>query len=91
MRTSNDPAVVTIRLASGELVEGVSIHGCGGAIARQHGRARIEGIIARATEGKPLGVYEPLPGHVRVYRQTAREDLDDRIVDLRGAQLLAWE
>jgi hypothetical protein len=89
-----DPyADVTVRTKAGSVVGPVCIHGAGGAI-RYHDRARFEHILARATEGEPLGnVYEPEPGHVWAYVMTAAgPEKDERdYLDLRGAELLAWD
>lgn len=76
----------TIRLASGEVVT-THVHGSGGAMAvGAAGCLRLQ--IRRANEGRRLQVYEPLPGHVRAYRQTAKADVDERVLDLRGAEIL---
>lgn len=84
------PTVFKLRLASGETWAG-AIHGAGGPIAGSDARARLENLIRAAGAGKPLPVAEPLPGHVRGYRQINERDTAERMLDLRGAEVLAVE
>lgn len=80
----------TMRLATGEVLAGVDVHGSGGALREAtDGARRLRKAIERATAGRPMvGIYEPRPGHVRVYRESAAGFADERVVDLRGAALL---
>jgi hypothetical protein len=76
--------MVTIREASGCVHAGIHLHGAGGPMNRQG----IEREIRRATAGRDLLIYEPVPGHARAYVQTSLVDCNERIIDLRGAMLL---
>ncbi len=89
---ANELAFVTVRLATGELVERVNIQGSGGAIP-YIARARISLMLERASAGLAIGChcYEPKPGHVRVYRSMAAGKFDDRVIDIRGATLVSVE
>jgi hypothetical protein len=82
------PATFTIREASGRAVTS-NVHGNGGPIAGSNARARMEQCIRFANAGRPLPIYEPKPGHVRAYQQTAAADLDETTIDLRGATLVS--
>lgn len=85
-------ALVTLRLASGELVGPLNMQGAGGAIARHSDpartRAHFELLISRATEGLPLSCFEPEPGHCWMMRRRWHGDEDGRRVDLRGAVVI---
>jgi len=82
----------TFRLANGGVVGPVSIHGAGGPIEmRYDARSRVTRLIQRATDGKPLDVTEPKPGHVRSYVQNPTADNSEGLIDLRGATLIAVE
>lgn len=72
-------------LADGRVVTGV-VHGCGGVLSRPGDLERLQLSIERAKEGDPLAVYEPRPGHVRVYPHYSAYHQGDHIdVGLRGA------
>ena len=81
------PTLFTLRLASGEVVV-THVHGSGGAMSGADAEQRLRLQIRRANDGRPLQVYEPQLGHVRPYRQTAKADVDERMLDLRGAEVL---
>lgn len=53
-----------MRLATGEVLAGVDVHGSGGALrSATDGERRLRKAIERATAGQPLvGIYEPRPG-----------------------------
>jgi hypothetical protein len=82
---------VTIRAVSGEFVTG-AVQGAGGILREQvkHPlRRRVEALIERATNGDPLSVYEPKPGHILMFAgYCAAHDGERRIVDLRGAEIV---
>jgi hypothetical protein len=82
----------TLALADGQYVRG-AIQGSGGTIPAGQ-RARVVGQIERATAGKPLGIYEPEPGHCAMYKLDPEQKLEPgertRAVDLRGAKLVHW-
>ena len=79
----------TFRLASGAVVGPVAIHGAGGPIPEVlDARRRVQRAIERATEGRPLEIAEPRPGHVVGYRATAAGDSDRIEIDMRGATLI---
>lgn len=82
-------AAFSICLANGQIVVG-AIHGSGGLVGGgKHNRDRIRREIARATIGKPLGICEPKPGHVRMYQAATAADAGESIeVDIRGARLV---
>lgn len=81
----------TLQLADGRVVTG-PIHGSGGLIGGGiQNWDRVQRQIARATEGDGLGVYEPKPGHARMYLNYDRDGGDPIDVDLRGALLAAYE
>jgi hypothetical protein len=81
----------TLKLADGSVVTG-AIHGSGGIIRGERGAERIRKSIKLADDGRDLGVYEPRPGHVRMYlNYTAAESGGPIDVDLRQASLLAVE
>lgn len=79
----------TIELATGERVTG-AIQGCGGLIGTGfHNADRIRGMIINATRGRPTHVFEPTPGHCRMYPNATTRDAGDHVdVDLRGAKLI---
>jgi hypothetical protein len=82
-------ARITLRLASGELVGPVAVHGAGGPLAVDAER-RIRVAIRRATAGQRLvAMVDPQPGHVRAYIHSAAGDSAERVVDLRGAELVS--
>lgn len=78
----------TLQLADGSLITGV-IHGSGGVVGEGlHNIERIHREIRRATEGHRLGIFEPKPGHARVYPHYSAVDAGESVdVDLRGARL----
>lgn len=80
----------TIRLATGELVTG-PVHGSGGVVGHGQGNAdRIRRAIRRANKGESTGLYEPQPGHARMYpAYSANDSGEPRDVDLRGAELVS--
>ena len=88
MSVVNAYALITLRLASGEVVGPRHIFGAGGAVVK-HARTRdyIETQVRRATTGQPLWCYEPEPGHCLMLRSGV-EDEDRRAVDLRGAVVI---
>lgn len=85
------PARFTLRLASGEVVGPVAVHGAGGPLAVD-AAAHLRLALRRVAEGRRLvGISEPQPGHVRAYVHEAAGDSDERLIDLRGAELVAVE
>lgn len=81
----------TIRQADGLLLHG-PIHGCGGLVEGRHGADRIELEIVRATEGDDLGIYEPRPGHARMWPNYSAAGNGEPVdTDLRGAVLVGYE
>lgn len=72
-----------IQLADGSVVVG-EVQGVDGPLPRRGGFGRIAVAIVHAEEGFPTGLFEPVPGHARVY--AAGRTLD---VDLRGAEVLS--
>ena len=83
-------ALVTLRLANGEVVGPMNVFGLGGvlavgAIATRH---IIERCIERANAGVPLlRCLEPKPGHCFMLRAGVT-DGEQRSVDLRGAVVI---
>lgn len=81
----NETTYYTITLADGlETVTG-PVHGSGGVLgSRDLPRLRRE--IHLANEGRALGIFEPLPGHCRVWTRYSAEGTGPGTdVDLRGA------
>jgi hypothetical protein len=77
-----------IKQANGIYVRG-PVHGCGGLIGGgSHNFDRLAKQIERANEGDELGIYEPKPGHARMYIDYGRDGGTPIDVDLRGATLL---
>jgi hypothetical protein len=85
---STDAARVTLRLASGELAGPVAVHGAGGPLAVDAERAILR-ALRFAAAGRPTRLAEPMPGHARVYVHRSAGDRDERVVDLRGAELVS--
>lgn len=78
--------IFRLRLATGEFVTG-AVHGSGGQIARgAHNTDRLRRAIRLAEAGRDTGIYQPKPGHARVYLD--RDNVTTTDVDLRGAQVL---
>lgn len=76
------------RLADGSVIVG-PVQGSGGVIDFEGGRYRLLRAIDRAREGRDLGIYEPAPGHVRVFpRYTPMGNGEPVDIDLRTAVLL---
>jgi hypothetical protein len=76
------------RLADGSIVVG-PVQGCGGVLRWNEGRDRLQLDTERARAGEELSVYEPKPGHVRVYPDYSAAGNGDPVdVDLRTAVLL---
>ena len=84
-------ALVTLRLASGEVVGPLNVFGSGGAVMRGADVMRVHDymamLILRADGGRPLPCYEPEPGHCLMLRAGVTEE-DRRAVDLRGAVII---
>lgn len=77
-----------LQLADGLVVEG-TVHGSGGVIEGRHARYRLVKAIRLANADRPTGLYEPEPGHVRVYPDYNASGSGTPIdVDLRGAKVL---
>ncbi len=78
-----------LKLADGRIVVG-AIQGSGGLIGGgTHNRARLRTEIRRATEGRPLRIHEPKPGHVALYPSATVADAGPcEHVDVRGATLV---
>lgn len=89
-----------LTLADGRKLAGVRVHGAGGEIgagcyenrthAKQHALKRLRGVVDLAENGRPLTVYEPKPGHVKVYVGAWKPSEDEEtveIVDIRGASV----
>lgn len=78
-----------IKLADGRIVVG-AIQGSGGLIGGgAHNRDRVRATIRRATEGSPLGIFEPKRGHVALYEHATVADAGPcEYVDVRGADLV---
>ncbi len=69
---------------NGKSVVGV-VQGNGGVLAGIHGLKRLH---ASADHGRILGLYEPLPGHVRVFPSYSAEGNGPHVdVDLLGASV----
>lgn len=87
-------ALVTLRLASGEVVGPLNLFGAGGAVMHssdvQRVRDYVEMLILRADSGRPLPCYEPEPGHCLMLRAGVTDE-DRRAVDLRGAVIIDVE
>lgn len=87
-------ALVTLRLASGEVVGPLNLFGAGGAVMRSSDMLRVrdhvEMLILRANSGRPLPCYEPAPGHCLMLRAGVTDE-DRRTVDLRGAVIIDVE
>ena len=81
-------ALVTLRLASGEVVGPRHVLGAGGAVVK-HSLVReyFETQIRRANDGQPLWCYEPAPGHCLMLRSGVIDE-DHQAVDLRGAVII---
>ncbi len=84
----NDPARVSFLLSDGAIVSGV-VHGNGGVIANcGDARRRILTAQRRARAGRETMLYEPLPGHVRVYpKYSASSDGEAVDVDLLTSEM----
>ena len=81
--------LVQFKLADGSFVAG-AVHGSGGLVAGPQGHDRIERAIRQANKGRDTGLYEPKPGHARVYRDASALSADNPIdIDLRGASLVS--
>jgi hypothetical protein len=85
-------ALVTLRLANGEVVGPLNVFGLGGVIGSAAGpqfvKYIIDRTIDRANEGKPfVHCLEPEPGHCFMLRAGVTEE-DRRAVDLRGAVVI---
>jgi len=80
-----------LRLADGRTVSG-AIHGSGGIVAGASRVARVERAIRQANKGRDTGLYEPNPGHARLYRMysnISRDVAGNEIeIDLRGAEVV---
>ncbi len=77
-----------VRLADGRVVVG-PVQGSGGVIGLAAGRERLELAIKRAELGRPTGIYEPIPGHARMFPSYSAFGNGDHVdADLRGAVLL---
>ncbi len=62
------------------------VHGCGGVLDASSG-PRLDTAIARARKGLPTNLYEPKPGHARVYPNYSADGNGEPLdVDLRRAQ-----
>jgi len=87
-------ALVTLRLASGEVVGPLNVFGMGGVIPRHcdiAGQWRsFETMVERATDGRSIQCYEPEPGHCLMLRAGVTDE-DRRVVDLRGAVIIDVE
>lgn len=72
----------TFQIVDGSTVTG-PVHGAGGLVG-EAGLYRLQVAVRRAKAGLPLALYEPSPGHVRVYPDYSsagdREPVD---IDLR--------
>jgi hypothetical protein len=81
-------ALVTLRLANGEVVGPMNMFGAGGVVCR-HALIRdyVETQVRRANAGQPLWCYEPQPGHCLMSRSGVTDE-DSRRVDLRGAVVI---
>lgn len=84
-------ALVTLRLASGEVVGPLNLFGSGGVVMRssdvQRFRDYVDMLILRANGGRPLPCYEPAPGHCLMLRVGVTDE-GRRAVDLRGAVII---
>src|SRR6185503_3454878 len=70
-------------LADGRRVTG-PVQGCGGTISAVGGVQRLTVEVTHARTGRRLGVYEPSPGHVRVFPNYSAAGNGDPVdVDLR--------
>ena len=87
-----------IKLKSGRKLKGVRVQGNGGEIGadsigdrqlRQH-EVRLRGAVQMMTNGKRSSIYEPEPGHAKVYfRERKGDELWEiiEVIDLRGADV----
>ena len=82
-------ARVTIREASGQR-HVVTLRGNISLVALTE-RYRVDIAIDHATAGRPTGLLEPKPGHVRGYDYTRRGTGWTVDIDFRGATVEAWE
>ena len=88
-----------LTLANGAALHDIRIQGHGGELggavahligtpseehALQETLQRLQRMIRAANEGKPLAIYEPAPGHIKVYHGPANSDRAE-VVDVRGA------
>jgi hypothetical protein len=74
-----------IRDATDTIHDGINIQGNGGII---RDAARLRAAIRSATDGLSLPIVEPQPGHARGHYAKWWGSADERLVDLRGAELL---
>lgn len=74
---------VTIRKADGVTITG-HVQGAGGFCDAR----RVAQASRLANRGRPIGIYEPLPGHVAVYEHvTAESNGEVTFVSLMGAEV----
>ena len=72
-----------VTLATGERFEGVGVQGCGGLVSSER---VLHAAVQRAEEGRPLPVYEPLPGYVSLHLGITRDGPTEvRAVPAKGA------
>lgn len=90
-------------LADGRKLRGVRIQGNGGEmgaawshligkpserLARRDEVRRLRKLAQWAEQGRALPIYEPQPGHVKVYHGSLNDETVE-IVDIRGAKVRA--
>lgn len=81
----------SFRLADGRTVTGPVI-GSGGFVEARGGRRRLTVAIERARAGAPLSIFEPEPGHVRIFPGfSAAGDGAPLDIDLRAAELATMD
>lgn len=72
-----------VTLATGEHFEEVGVQGCGGLVSSER---VLHAAVQRAEEGRPLPVYEPLPGYVSLHLGITRDGPTEvRAVFAKGA------
>jgi hypothetical protein len=82
---------VTLRLKNKKVVTGV-VQGSGGLIRdlkRRSAEEQVRVLIDRANDGDPLSVYEPKPGHVKLWQgMSVGDNGKGVVVNLKGARVV---